>query len=392
MTARAQAAPPEIPEPEPPRLRLLDSPALPLLELYRHAAGRSASPRIRWQQGPWSEWLRRTFEAHDWQSLLPERLRAGPDAPISPAPAPLERRGAPAFQHAMLQPVGFPFVGAEGHWFVAAERDEPLTAPDRLLPPWLRRLDPHYAQALIALHGCGRGGACSPGAAFPADAFAAFWSALAPPELPTPWWICREREARVMRYGQEQDVFVLLHCDGSVPDYALERLSVLARPPGIAAPEHLPETPAPGGRPGEWMPSIRLLHPRLLWVLHRIGLVHPWKAIYIYSGYRPSDAPPEDGTHVSNHALGRALDIKVDGVSREELLALCWKLPDLGCGYYPNHPFVHIDVRVRGTGNGVWIDDSMPGQPSRFVAEWPGVVEGGAVVWKPDGPGSALRR
>ncbi|HHH27798.1 MAG TPA: DUF882 domain-containing protein [Polyangiaceae bacterium] len=131
------------------------------------------------------------------------------------------------------------------------------------------------------------------------------------------------------------------------------------------------------------MPGIRLMHPRLLWVLHRIAQAYPWKGIYLYSGYRPSDEPVAPGSHRSNHAVGRALDLKVDGVKNEDLLAFLWKLPDVGLGYYPNHPFVHVDVRPRGSGKGVWIDDSGPGEPSRFVAEWPGVVKRGAVIYEP---------
>ena len=75
----------------------------------------------------------------------------------------------------------------------------------------------------------------------------------------------------------------------------------------------------------------------------------------------------------------------VEGVRNEELLALCHRLLDVGCGYYPNNKFIHVDVRTPGSGRGLWVDDSAPGQPSRFVNGWPDVVQGGRVIWKKDG-------
>jgi hypothetical protein len=52
----------------------------------------------------------------------------------------------------------------------------------------------------------------------------------------------------------------------------------------------------------------------------------------------------------------------------------------VGCGYYPNGKFVHFDIRYRGSG--LWVDASSPGEPSRYVNGWPGVVENGRVVWE----------
>jgi Peptidase M15 len=376
-TTTAEAATPLEPEPEPHGLRLDESPELTLLEPYRHASGRSASPRIRWQHGPYGGGLRRAWATLDWEHWLADADRAGSEAPINPQPGPVTQRSP---WRATSPFSGWPFLAPRHHWFLA-RRGSALSLDPQLFPEWLRRLDLHYAHALLALHGCDRA-ACSLGVSFPAEAARAIWNALDPPTLPPPWWDCRERESRIMRYGLEQEVFVVLHCDGSVPMGALEKLSMLARPPATERPDELPATPDPKAERGEWVPGIRLLNPRLLWVIHRIAQAHPWRGLYIYSGYRPSKGS-SPGSHKSQHAVGRALDLKVDGVSSEELLALCWRLPDVSCGYYPNHPFVHIDVRVRGTGSGVWVDDSEPGQPSRFVNEWPGVVEGGTVVWRP---------
>jgi hypothetical protein len=251
----------------------------------------------------------------------------------------------------------------------------PLEIDETLVPRWLRRLDPHFASAFVSIAGCGRGGECSPGVPFPAEAFVTLFAEPEPPPAS-----CPERPARILGYGGEQEVFYLLRCDGSVPPGALERLSIVARPPGVAHPGELPLEPAPNGERGEWVPGVKLLHPRLLWVLHRIALAYPWKAVYIYSGYRQPEGETAGGSHKSQHHEGRAIDIQVDTVSNEDLLALCWQLPDLGCGYYPHNKFVHIDIRPRGTGHGVWVDLSQPGQPSRYVYEWPGVVERGRVV------------
>lgn len=312
---------------------------------------------------------------------MPPEVLDEADAPINPQPRPQRSRLPRALARLTRPDRGWPFVHVEHHWFVEANTP-PLSLSRRYMPPWLARLDPHYAAALLSIHGCVPE-LCSVGVPFPAFAARAIWQALDPPVLPPPWWECREREVAVMRYGREREVFVPLHCDGSVPDGALETLSMLARPVGVDRPDALPDEPRHEGRPGEWVAGVRLLHPRLLWALHQLAQANPYKGIYIYSGYRPSDEPLTEGSHVSQHALGRALDMRVEGLNNEELLAACWKLPDVFCGYYPNHDFVHLDVRPRGSGKGVWVDDSQPGEPSRFVAEWPGVVERGAVVFEP---------
>ena len=382
------AQPPQPPAPEPHGLRLDEAPELLMLEPFRHASGRSPSARIRWARGPYGEVLKRSLFTLDWEGMVPVEVLEAPGAPINPQPRPQHARRHPAERSALDDGWGWPFVSAEFHWFAEST---PPRLQSRFVPEWLARLDPHYAHLLVTLHGCAPE-LCSVGASFPAFAARAIGEALDPPVPATPWWECREREARIMRYGLEQEVFVPLRCDGSVPPDALEKLSLLARPPGAGSSPSAVGRSTPGGRRGEWAPDIRLLHPRLLWVLHRLSQAYPWKGIYLYSGYRPSDAPVKPGTHRSNHAVGRALDLKVDGVTNEALLAFLWSLPDVGLGYYPNHPFVHVDVRVRGSGKGVWVDDSGPGEPSRFVAEWPGVVERGAVIYEaPDLRGTAPR-
>jgi hypothetical protein len=187
---------------------------------------------------------------------------------------------------------------------------------------------------------------------------------------------CARRPVSFVRYGAESDRFSLLRCDGSVGAEALDHLSVMIRPVGVARPElPLPEIPnQEASDVGEWVPSIKLVHPRLVWLVQQIANAFPHRAIYVVSGYRP-------GEHEGLHSQGRAIDLQVMGVADDRLYKLCRSLQDVGCGYYPNHPFVHVDVRRPGTGNAYWIDDSAPGEPSHYVDGWAGVESGGAFAW-----------
>ncbi len=397
----ATAGRPPAPEPSPLTLRLDDSPSLPLLEPFRHAAGRPPGQLAQYLHGPYADWLSRPWRTLDWQAPIVAASPSSRPRALNPNIEAFGTRRAACSARLDRPPSGWPFGASERHWFQAGLDtpasliDEPLLPPQQLeisssvVPPWLRQVDLHWAQALVTTTGCGQGGSCSPGASFPAQAFASLWEALTPRQLPPPWWVCRERPVVVARYGREQDTFVLLRCDGSIPEDALEKLSILARPPGVPRPALWPREPAAGAQQGEWIPGIRLLHPRLLWLLHRVALEFPWRGLYIYSGYRVAKEPTRPGTHRSKHVEGQALDISVQGVAAEDLLRLCAELPDTGCGYYPNSKFVHVDVRPLGRGSSLWVDLAAPGEPSRYVSEWPGVVEQGRVVPaepKPDDP------
>lgn len=203
------------------------------------------------------------------------------------------------------------------------------------------------------------------------------WSSNAPePELlaverarPCPRWKA-PRPITILRWAGERETLALTDCDGALLADAVERVSVLARPPGVQRPE-LPLPAEPGG---EGVPEVRLLHPRLLWVLARVAESFPGRALVLMSGYR------SDG-HGSLHGVGQALDLYVNATPNEELFAVCRRLRDVGCGYYPNSRFVHIDVRPHGTRHVVWVDASAPGEPSRYADGWPGVLPAG-VAWK----------
>lgn len=342
---------------------------LAMLAPFVEPNGHPATALSSYRHGPFSRWLDRSWQTLDWE-IAPVDEGSGESRPINPR---FDRTAVPksACLARVIEPErGWPFVHEERHWFAEAEVDDALWLDARWMPPWLTRLDVYFAHAVLAKSGCGRGGDCSPGATFPAEGFAALWDALSPKAPATPWWVCRERPVLMMRHGREQDRFVLLRCDGSVPDDALERLSVLARPAEVPRPDALGPVAA-----------LSLLQPRLLWVLHQVALKWPWRSIYVFSGYRRAEATAAPGGHKSRHYEGRALDIKVQGVDNETLLELCRALPDVGCGYYPNNKFVHVDVRARGTGEALWIDASAPGEPAHYVDSWPGVVDGGAMVW-----------
>ena len=196
-------------------------------------------------------------------------------------------------------------------------------------------------------------------------------------------WRCRRRPVLFIRYGGENDRFSLVQCTGAIEPGAVDRLSILARPPEVPDPGELPEEPDPEAweKSGEWLPRVKLVNPRLLWLLQKIADAFPHRAVYVYSGYRPHKDKSVLQGHHSMHGDGRAMDIQVHGVRNEALFAFCRKLDDVGCGYYPNSKFVHVDVRKPGTGHAFWIDTSGPGEPSHYVDSWPGVVDHGALAW-----------
>ena len=111
-------------------------------------------------------------------------------------------------------------------------------------------------------------------------------------------------------------------------------------------------------------PGVRLLDKGLLTRVNAVARRFPGRPISLVSGYRPQ-------SRGSLHQSARALDLRVAGVSNEELVSFCKTLADTGCGYYPNSSFVHLDVRNPGTGPVSWIDSSGPGETPHYVKQWP---------------------
>ncbi len=85
------------------------------------------------------------------------------------------------------------------------------------------------------------------------------------------------------------------------------------------------------------------------------------RTIELVSGFRPH-TPAQSNPH-SNHNLGRAVDFRVTGVPNEVVRDFCRTLANVGCGYYPNSYFVHMDVREQPA---FWVDYSRPGEPPRY--------------------------
>lgn len=179
----------------------------------------------------------------------------------------------------------------------------------------------------------------------------------------------RPRSVTIVRFdGAEWARLPLVDCQGAIAPDALDRLSALARPPGAAKPDMpLPLEPDEDAPGGEWLPRVKLLHPRLIWAVQKLAEAFPNRSIFIMSGYR-RDA------HESYHRKGRALDLYLTGVDNADLFRFCRTLSDVGCGYYPNNKFVHVDVRPFGTHRVAWVDVSEPGAPSEYVTSWPGVL------------------
>jgi hypothetical protein len=336
-------------------------PSLPLLASFRDAAADASSgsgPR-RYLSGTWGRWRRDPWWALSWQAA--QAAQEAPDAPSPPVEPSLLDDEEPLFGFSARVPRALALV--------------PETAPT-----WLMRLDAGLDRVDAPL-------LPSTGQSFASNGFDALWSL--PPKKPIPNWRCRRRPVRLARYGGESDTFPLVRCDGSAAAEAYDRLTLIVREATAPRPgELLPDEPdAASVARGEWAPGVRLAHPRLLWVLQRIADAFPWRTLYVYSGYRhdPEGRAARPGTHHSMHSEARAVDVTVMGIPNVALFQLCRTLEDVGCGFYPNNRFVHVDVRAPGSGHPLWIDVSGPGEPSRYVDAWPGVVEGGALVWDPAG-------
>lgn len=109
-----------------------------------------------------------------------------------------------------------------------------------------------------------------------------------------------------------------------------------------------------------------LSHPidkRLVSLLGVVSNHFGSRKIEVVSGFRPYT--PTQYTPHSNHNHGKAVDFRVVGVPNEAVRDFCRTLKDVGCGYYPNSTFVHMDVRA---SNAFWIDFSKPGEPPRYNA------------------------
>ena len=107
-------------------------------------------------------------------------------------------------------------------------------------------------------------------------------------------------------------------------------------------------------------------HPieaRLISLLGTVSNHFGSRKIEVVSGFRPYT--PTQYTPHSNHNHGKAIDFRIPGVPNEAVRDFCRTLRNVGCGYYPNSTFVHLDVRE---SSAFWIDYSKPGEPPRYNA------------------------
>ncbi len=103
------------------------------------------------------------------------------------------------------------------------------------------------------------------------------------------------------------------------------------------------------------------IDPRLIALAAVVSDHFGGRKLEVVSGFRPFTST-QFNPH-SNHNLGRALDFRVQGVPNEILRDFCKTLKNVGCGYYPNSVFVHMDVRDQSVA---WIDYSKPGESPRY--------------------------
>lgn len=112
------------------------------------------------------------------------------------------------------------------------------------------------------------------------------------------------------------------------------------------------------------------IEPRLVTLLGIVSNHFGSRKIELISGFRPV-TPTQFNPH-SNHMHGKAVDFRVVGVPNEALRDFCRTLKNVGCGYYPNSVFVHMDSREKST---FWTDYSRPGEAPRYAASSTGTNE-----------------
>ena len=105
---------------------------------------------------------------------------------------------------------------------------------------------------------------------------------------------------------------------------------------------------------------------RLLKLLAQVSDRFGSREVVLVSGYRPYS--PKQFTKNSRHNHGEAIDFRIAGVPNIALYEYCLTLPQVGCGYYPNSLFIHMDVRLLKTR---WVDFSRPGEAPSYARSKP---------------------
>ncbi len=105
---------------------------------------------------------------------------------------------------------------------------------------------------------------------------------------------------------------------------------------------------------------------RLLKLVAQVSDHFGGREVVLVSGFRPYS--PRQFTKNSRHNHGEAVDFRIAGVPNIALYEYCLGLPLVGCGYYPNSLFIHLDVRLLKTR---WVDYSGPGEAPRYSRKAP---------------------
>lgn len=106
--------------------------------------------------------------------------------------------------------------------------------------------------------------------------------------------------------------------------------------------------PALRARIERWMQarngSVHMVHPRLVQVFPTISNRFGGRRITVVSGYRPHRGGRDEPRN--RHALGYAVDLRVEGVPLRTVWEFCRSINNVGCGLSTRGNFVHIDVRT----------------------------------------------
>ena len=111
------------------------------------------------------------------------------------------------------------------------------------------------------------------------------------------------------------------------------------------------------------------MHWRLMQLIYRVARHFPAQRLEIVAGYRHPRVATQKGVSNSYHTRGRAVDLRVPGVSNDALRDYLRTFKKVGVGYYPNSTHVHLDVREDRSA--YWVDHSGPGEPADYDAPDP---------------------
>jgi uncharacterized protein YcbK (DUF882 family) len=89
----------------------------------------------------------------------------------------------------------------------------------------------------------------------------------------------------------------------------------------------------------------REMSPSLIALLGRIAQRFGDPVLHVISAHRRADGAVTSKT--SQHAVGKAADIRIPGVSLKALQRAAFDLGARGIGLYPVSGFVHVDVRAQ---------------------------------------------